>query len=523
MLLNKQDYQNFFKFIFGDKNYLEDSLGKTTIYYPQAYKSILEKEEFKRMGKILQQGASVLVHPRVIDTRLEHSIGTYEKMLRILVKLCQKTEIKEYIMANNYQEYVSALLLRALLHDIGHSALSHSFEIMCGWKKGEHEKVGDLLLSSILQEGNMTETIKNSKEMNFLGLNSILEGEIDVDRMDFTARDDFYLGLYHNGEMEETVNQIIDSIDIMCVGENATGEKEFKVFFPEEQANHIDKVLMNRQRNYKNLPFGAKAKAADFVLRAFGERLVATDEEYDLKKFIQKYKGKNVDESLDLAALIQMVDVRFFEGIAEVILTTKDEELRTLALMCIPSIKLRENLRKLEDKRKGETLSVVDEVHKKYPQFGENPNKNIFFEENCAILSLRLKNNVDLVYKLIGKQIQQYLEKNNEPENLNEQDLQKLGIYYLEYPIFTYESKKGQEIWIKRKDGTMVEYNKIKTKNGEKELNSTILFAVKPVIERVLNKQQAEGIITYIKEVSETKFRRKQFKQGAIDIEWETK
>jgi len=165
---------------------------------------IIDTVEMQRLRRIRQLGFSYLVYPGANHTRFEHSLGTYHLMNVLLDTLgVSKEEEKE-------------LLVASLIHDVGHGPYSHATESVIKKITGRsHEDVEDVIfepmkeknkeattIAEVLEEHRMDKRkimgyIKGERteyggEMDF---SKILNGEIDVDKMDYLVRDSYYTGV----------------------------------------------------------------------------------------------------------------------------------------------------------------------------------------------------------------------------------------------------------------------------------------------------------------------------------------
>ena len=172
--------------------------------------AILDTVEMQRLRRIRQLGFSYLVYPGANHTRFEHSLGTYYLMTVLLARLgVVKEEEKE-------------LLAASLIHDIGHGPYSHVTEPLIKKYTGKgHEEVEDVLFAddderkkekdaesaaTTIAEVLEAYRLDKRKIMGYIkgektgyaakrDFSRILNGEIDVDRMDYLVRDSYYTGV----------------------------------------------------------------------------------------------------------------------------------------------------------------------------------------------------------------------------------------------------------------------------------------------------------------------------------------
>lgn len=120
---------------------LQDTRGKGILYYPESIWQLINSKPVKRMARIFQLGTRIYSIDNLNHTRLEHSKGCYYRTLELLQKLYSNEKIGKLVDDNEYQKYMLAELVRALLHDIGHGPFSHTMETVCNLPKGFHEKI----------------------------------------------------------------------------------------------------------------------------------------------------------------------------------------------------------------------------------------------------------------------------------------------------------------------------------------------------------------------------------------------
>lgn len=172
--------------------------------------AVIDTVEMQRLRRIRQLGFSYLVYPGANHTRFEHSLGTYHLMNVLLDRLgVAKEEEQE-------------LLVASLIHDIGHGPYSHVSEPLIKKLTGiSHEDIEYVLFTKedAQEKRKEAETsaptiaevveeyrLDNRKILGYMkgeraedrpkrDLSRILNGEIDVDKMDYLVRDSYYTGV----------------------------------------------------------------------------------------------------------------------------------------------------------------------------------------------------------------------------------------------------------------------------------------------------------------------------------------
>jgi HD superfamily phosphohydrolase len=175
--------------------------------------AIIDTVEMQRLRRIRQLGFSYLVYPGANHTRFEHSLGVYHLMNLLLDRLeVAKEEEQELIVAS-------------LIHDIGHGPYSHVTEPVIKKITGNsHEDIEDIIfkqeveverelevevgsaktIAEVLDELSLDKQriaryIKGERMAEYVegerDLSKVLNGEIDVDKMDYLVRDSYYTGV----------------------------------------------------------------------------------------------------------------------------------------------------------------------------------------------------------------------------------------------------------------------------------------------------------------------------------------
>jgi len=204
---------------------------------------------FQRLRHIRQNDVAFYVYPSMNTSRFEHTLGVCRvagMMAETLTKSPKwrdyKRELKRKTGISKEKDFVELCRLYALLHDIGHFPLSHLFEYamesftgskvaylrtieewtgLKGFKK-LHEAFGAVIAKKVIKDVKTTDIISPSlprllEEKTFLPshplslVKSIIDSEVDADRIDFVQRD----GLLAGGEYGHyDIRRLCDSVFI---------------------------------------------------------------------------------------------------------------------------------------------------------------------------------------------------------------------------------------------------------------------------------------------------------------------
>lgn len=167
---------------------------------------LVDSPEFQRLRRIKQTSLAYTVYPGATHTRFSHSLGSFHLAGRIGGKMYRENVISD--------EELALLKVAALLHDIGQFPFSHSIEgyyLTQGFGSKELRKyiitrssIADVLDENGIDKNKLLD-IYEGKSL----LSSIIDGEVDVDRMDYLMRDSRHTGV-QLGKLD--LDRLIDTI-----------------------------------------------------------------------------------------------------------------------------------------------------------------------------------------------------------------------------------------------------------------------------------------------------------------------
>ncbi len=212
------------------------------------FDSLVDTVMFQRLREIKQLGLAHYVYPGAVHTRFEHSLGAAHVMSNMIDSIINNTDryvlpflssedIKKHLQAvlEELQKLKAEAVTAALLHDVGHIALSHTSEklnedyldfvtlikdkeIKKYFKTTQkHEEVTIMIIKKIIAEGkkvlfngrevelSIVEKIlthaykgnvplKTPKDNAIEVISELISSEIDVDRGDYILRDSYFSG-----------------------------------------------------------------------------------------------------------------------------------------------------------------------------------------------------------------------------------------------------------------------------------------------------------------------------------------
>jgi HD superfamily phosphohydrolase len=188
-------------------------------------RQIVDTPEFRRLAHISQLGLVSLVYPAAHHTRFEHSLGAYRTALLYLKQLQHDERFSEAITTAD----ASVFLAAALLHDLGHWPFCHAIEDIQLPGVPEHE----LFANSFLLEGEIADALRDDWGVNprdvvaLLSekprgtrsriLHSMLNGPIDIDKMDYLYRDSLHAGVPYGRNFDQ--GRLIGSLCLNAAGD----------------------------------------------------------------------------------------------------------------------------------------------------------------------------------------------------------------------------------------------------------------------------------------------------------------
>ena len=183
-------------------------------YVDDVIYEIINTKIFKRLKNIYQSGGGYLVNDLWNVNRQKHSIGTMILSLKF---------------GGNIEEQI-----RALLHDISHTAFSHVIDyILKNENEDYHEKIqknflNDEELLSILRKYNLN--IKRIMLKNYSFLDDELP-ELSFDRIDYTLRDLFRQKRISHKDVKKIVNNLAVYQNKLCFDSLEIGKWFQKLYF----------------------------------------------------------------------------------------------------------------------------------------------------------------------------------------------------------------------------------------------------------------------------------------------------
>ncbi len=174
-------------------------------------RALLDTPELRRLARVSQLGLVALVYPGATHSRLEHSLGVYRLALEFLARLRTDPDFTAAVGEEDAAAFVAA----ALVHDVGHWAYCHPLEDLGLPGLPRHES----LVGEVLAGGAAGEVLRREWRLDparvaalvagtatdraGVLLQSLLSGPVDVDKMDYLARDSLHAGVPYGRHFDQ--------------------------------------------------------------------------------------------------------------------------------------------------------------------------------------------------------------------------------------------------------------------------------------------------------------------------------
>ncbi len=175
---------------------------------------LMDHPYVQRLRRISQLGLSHLVYPGAVHNRFNHAVGC-------LFLMQQAIDTLRYKGVEITKEEDEAVCFAILLHDIGHGPFSHALENSIV-QDINHEDISELILSRLNEEFNgllnlAIEIFQNKYKKKFL--HQLVSSQLDMDRLDYLARDSFYSGVTEGKVGSERIIKMLAVVDDKLVVE----------------------------------------------------------------------------------------------------------------------------------------------------------------------------------------------------------------------------------------------------------------------------------------------------------------
>ena len=187
--------------------------GFVTLRHSRALE-LMDHPYVQRLRRISQLGLSHLVYPGAVHNRFHHAVGC-------LFLMQQAIDTLRYKGVEITKEEDEAVCFAILLHDIGHGPFSHALENSIV-QDVHHEDISELIMSRLNKEFDglldlAIEIFQNKYKKKFL--HQLVSSQLDMDRLDYLARDSFYSGVTEGKVGSERIIKMLAVVDDRLVVE----------------------------------------------------------------------------------------------------------------------------------------------------------------------------------------------------------------------------------------------------------------------------------------------------------------
>lgn len=175
--------------------------------------AMIDSREMQRLRMIRQLGFVDAVFPGAVHSRFEHSLGVFYRACMALKHLCESENLLDFAEPNDIRK----LYVGCLVHDLGHYPAAHIIEelgkipefrtnlsqfnhLETGYRllTHKHSEVGAAIEKNFgFDRREIADYIYRKNHGGGIGgeLYSLLDGPIDVDKMDYLERDSIHTGV----------------------------------------------------------------------------------------------------------------------------------------------------------------------------------------------------------------------------------------------------------------------------------------------------------------------------------------
>ena len=193
---------------------------------PDRVLRLIDSAPFRRLTRVRQLGLVALVYPGATHSRFEHSIGVYRMALLFLRHFANEERFTESVSAADAELFI----VTALLHDVGHWPYCHPIEDLALDAVPRHEKSAERFIAAteiarlldddwgITPKAVLDLLAGRAETAGQRILGSMLNGPIDIDKLDYLMRDSLHAGVPYGRNYDR--DRLIGSL---CLNENGDG------------------------------------------------------------------------------------------------------------------------------------------------------------------------------------------------------------------------------------------------------------------------------------------------------------
>lgn len=285
---------------------IHDPIWGSVVFHPWEVR-LIDSPLFQRLRNVNQVGLADSTYPAARHTRFEHSLGTAAIASRMIEQLYSESRQRPEAAPVIGEDEIRLVRLAALLHDVGHCPYSHLSEAVYGsmpefismknqviQEAGQdispspHEIfsyliiVSDAFVNFFYRNINYPKirTRKQAKELlqkaanmvigavnraedgtRYSYLTTVLNGNFDADKLDYTQRDSYTAGIALTYGVERFLLKLV-----LCKTEE-NGICDYRLGITSDALSTVEELLFNRSMLYHYMYRHQKVLAAETQMR----------------------------------------------------------------------------------------------------------------------------------------------------------------------------------------------------------------------------------------------------------------
>lgn len=285
---------------------IHEPIWGSVVFHPWEVR-LIDSPLFQRLRGINQVGLAESTYPAARHTRFEHSIGTAAIASRMMERLYANAKQRPDVAQVIGEEEIRLLRLTALLHDVGHCPYSHLSEAVYGRMPefiaarneviaqhdyavapSPHEVFSYLIIVSdafvsffhkhirypgVTTRGEARDLLQKAANLiigavntdgdgvRYSYLTSVINGNFDADKLDYTQRDSYSAGIALTYGVERFLLKLV-----ICKTQDKNGT-DYKLGIPSDALSTVEELIFNRSMLYHYMYRHQKILAAEAQMR----------------------------------------------------------------------------------------------------------------------------------------------------------------------------------------------------------------------------------------------------------------
>lgn len=285
---------------------IHDPIWGSVVFHPWEVR-LIDSPLFQRLRNINQVGLAQSTYPAARHTRFEHSLGTAAIASRMMEQLYTESRQRDDVKGIIGEQEIRLVRLAALLHDLGHCPYSHLSEAVYGSmpefisartelieeaegcaSPSPHETFSYFIIVSdafvdfffrhikypdVTTKKQARELLQKAANMvigrvnegedgaKYSYLTSVLNGDFDADKLDYTQRDSYTAGIALTYGVERFLLKLV-----LCKTEEK-GVIDYRLGITADALSTVEELLFNRSMLYHYMYRHQKILAAEAQMR----------------------------------------------------------------------------------------------------------------------------------------------------------------------------------------------------------------------------------------------------------------